>query len=254
MARLRFKSYGQGYPVIILHGLFGSLDNWQSFAKQLAEDYMVFTLDQRDHGRSPHTDEFNYDVLAEDVIGFMDDMWIQEAIIIGHSMGGKVAMRLILDYPDKFKKGIIVDIGPQSYRPRHLEIIEAMRDIDPEAATCRSVIEEELSKTIKDEGIRQFLMKNFSRKKEGGYELKINLPLLMNNYDEINIEIEGDEVFNEILFIKGENSDYLEVEQLDTIKKLFPNAMMTTIDNAGHWIHAEQSEMMLDEVRKFVDN
>jgi len=162
MLNLHFKSYGQGYPVIILHGLFGTLDNWHSFAKKLSKDYTVYSIDQRDHGRSPKTDAFSYELLAEDLFHFMEDNWIHEAYIIGHSMGGKTLMEFALEHPGKIKKGVVIDIAPRQYHHRHIEIMKSMSLIDLNNVTSRDEIKNHLKVFIHDDRVVQFLMKNFS--------------------------------------------------------------------------------------------
>lgn len=253
MPKLNYKTYGQGYPIIILHGLFGSLDNWQTIAKRLAENYMVYTIDQRDHGRSPKTDDFSYALLSEDLYHFMEEHWIHEAHIIGHSMGGKTLMTFALEYPEKLKKGIVVDIGPQKYIGGHSEIMKAMSEVDLEITTTRTEINNVLKNRIGSPGVIQFLAKNFARRKKGGFELKINLPLLMNKYDNINIEIEGDISDSQLLFVKGELSNYLHHDDITEIQTLFPNSKMVSIPNAGHWVHAEQPLAFFDEIESFLE-
>ena len=154
---LNHKIFGQGDPIIILHGLFGMLDNWQTIGKKLAEDYMVVLVDQRDHGKSDHTDEFNYQVLAEDLRVFMEENWMHEAYIIGHSMGGKTAMQFAVDNPDMIEKLIIVDIGPKAYKAGHDTIFKALREVEIDKVKSREEVEESIAKYINDKGVRLFL-------------------------------------------------------------------------------------------------
>ena len=171
---LNYKQFGQGEPIIILHGLFGTLDNWQTIAKQLAEHYMVYIIDQRNHGKSPHSDDFSYEIMAEDLKEFMFRHHIYEATIIGHSMGGKVAMRFALDYPDMVSKLVVVDITPKRYKGEHETIFEAMFDLDLKNLIHRKEIDEQLKSRIPNDGVRLFLMKNLAREKTGGYRWKMN--------------------------------------------------------------------------------
>ncbi len=157
---LNYKTFGQGSPVIILHGLFGTLDNWQTIGKQIAERHMVYLVDQRNHGKSPHTDDFNYPLLAEDLHHFMESQWIHEAHIVGHSMGGKTAMQFALDYPDMVDRLAVIDIGPKAYEGGHQEIFAAMLDLPIEQITTRQEAADFLEKRIPDEGVRLFLLKN----------------------------------------------------------------------------------------------
>lgn len=251
--KLNYKQFGQGEPIIILHGLFGTLDNWQTIAKKLAENHMVFIIDQRNHGKSPHSDEFSYKIMAEDLKEFMFQHHIYEAIIMGHSMGGKVAMRFALDYPDMVSKLIVVDIAPKKYKGGHQTIFEAIFDLDLENLTDRRAIDEALKVKIPDDGIRLFLMKNLARQKEGGYRWKMNLPVLYKNYQEILSTIEVDDAYDdEVLFIRGGQSKYIRDEDILDIQEIFPLMQLETIPNTGHWLHAEAPKMFIKIVNNFI--
>lgn len=251
--KLNYKQFGQGEPIIILHGLFGTLDNWQTIAKKLAENHMVFIIDQRNHGKSPHSDEFSYKIMAEDLKEFMFQHHIYEAIIMGHSMGGKVAMRFALDYPDMVSKLIVVDIAPKKYKGGHQTIFEAMFDLDLENLTDRRAIDEALKVKIPDDGIRLFLMKNLARQKEGGYRWKMNLPVLYRNYQEILSTIEVDDAYDdEVLFIRGGQSKYIRDEDILDIQEIFPLMQLETIPNTGHWLHAEAPKIFIKIVNNFI--
>lgn len=250
---LNYKQFGQGEPIIILHGLFGTLDNWQTIAKQLSENYMVFIVDQRNHGKSPHSDEFSYKIMAEDLKEFMFQHHIYEATIIGHSMGGKVAMRFALDYPDMVTKLIVVDIAPKKYKGGHETIFEAMFELDLDNLKDRKSIDEALKVKIPEDGVRLFLMKNLARQKEGGYRWKMNLPVLYENYQEILSTLEAEEVYDEsVLFIRGENSNYIKDDDILDIQELFPLMQLETVSNAGHWVHAENPKVFLEKVHIFL--
>ena len=188
MIDLNYKEFGLGEPVIILHGLFGTLDNWQTIAKKLSDHFTVFILDLRNHGRSPQTDDdFNYQVLADDLAEFMQDHWIYEARIVGHSMGGKVAMEFALNHPDSVKKLVVIDIAPKDYRSGHDDIFDALIDIDLSTLTDRKEAETYLMNVLNNEvETVQFLLKNLSRQTEsegGGYEWKMNLPVCIKTID-----------------------------------------------------------------------
>ncbi len=249
---LNYKSLGQGDPIIILHGLFGSLDNWQTIAKQLAEQYTVFTLDLRNHGRSPHSSEHDYSLMAEDVFEFMSNNWIYDAHVIGHSMGGKVAMRLALDYPDQVKKLVVVDMGVKANEGSHQMIFDAMLELDLPNLKTRKVADLQFQTRIKEYGVRQFLLKNLKREKEG-YRWKMNVPVLIENYEEILAEIESDTTFdNPTLFLRGGLSDYIKKEDLSVFQTLFPDSELQTIEQAGHWVHAEAPVEFLERVSNFL--
>ena len=251
---LNYKSFGQGDPIIILHGLFGTLDNWQTLAKQLAEHYTVYIIDQRNHGRSPHADEFNYRILAEDLQGFMEDNWIYQARIIGHSMGGKTAIQFALEYPAMVEQLVVVDMGIKAYQGGHAEIFAALLDLDLSTIEDRKAAAALLKPRIPEMGVRQFLLKNLTRNKEGGYRWKMNLPVLHDRYQDILAAIESNEVFTgDTLFIRGEQSNYVRDADWAAIQALFPQAELATVADAGHWVHAEQPAELLKLVTNFFE-
>ncbi|MFT5165241.1 MAG: esterase [Saprospiraceae bacterium] len=251
---LNYKEFGQGDPVIILHGLFGNLDNWQTIAKQLARDNWVFILDQRNHGRSPHVDEISYPLMAEDLKAFMDQHWIPKAHIIGHSMGGKTAMQFAFEYPDMVDKLVVVDIAPAENKTGHQAIFDALLSLPVEKITSRSEAEEGLKTKIEDHGVRQFLLKNLSRDKGNGYKWKMNLQAIHNNYQKILAAIKSDMPYDgESLFITGALSDYVKAKEEKEIHQLFTSATIQNIENAGHWVHADAPEELLNKVNAFLN-
>lgn len=250
---LNYKSFGEGYPIIILHGLFGTLDNWQTIAKKLAEKYTVYIIDLRNHGRSPHADRFDYEVMAEDLQAFMESQWIYEAHVIGHSMGGKTAMQFALNYPDLVNQLVVVDIAPKAYAGGHQAIFEALFSLNIAQINNRKEADKLLQKKISDFGIRQFLLKNLTRGKAGGYQWKMNLPIIHQNYAKILAAIKSEETFDQpTLFIKGGASDYVEEADLEQIKRLFPKVQLATVANAGHWVHAVAPTELLKLVNDFL--
>ncbi len=264
---LNYKTFGQGDPVVILHGLFGTLDNWQTIARQLAESYSVFILDQRNHGRSPHADVHDYPTLAEDLRHFMETHWMYDgAHIIGHSMGGKTAMQFALTHPDMVKKLVVVDIAPKAYQGNHYEIFEALQAMDLDNITDRKEAEAFLSERIRELDVRQFLMKNLTRKSPtdaspplggrgvgGGFEFKMNLPILWKHYPDILTAVEGEPFEGETLFIRGGRSKHVVLpDDEGLIKTLFPKAEVKTVEGAGHWVHAEKPEELLGLVQAFL--
>ena len=251
---LNFKSLGQGEPLIILHGLFGTLDNWQTLAKSWAEHYLVDLVDLRNHGRSPQVDGLSYPAMAEDLHDFMEQNWIHKAHILGHSMGGKVAMEFALSYPDMVDKLIVVDIAPRPYRPGHDDIFAALFAVDLKTIQSRQAAEEILEQYIDDWGVRQFLLKNLSRMKEGGFEWKMNLPVIHRDYANILEPPTQDGPFEgPTLFIRGENSGYVKDEDILRIQELFPHSALRSIPDAGHWVHADQPEVLKGIVMEFLE-
>lgn len=252
--QLNYKSFGQGEPIIILHGLFGTLDNWQTIAKQLAESHSVFIIDQRNHGRSPHTEEHTYQAMADDLHEFMTSHWMYGATVIGHSMGGKTAMQFALSYPDMVDKLVVVDIAPVAYEGGHQAIFEALFDLKVDTVESRSAADDFLKSRIPEYCTRQFLLKNLTREKTGGFKWKMNLEVLHEHYQDILGAIESDHAFeNPTLFIRGGTSDYIKDEYWSEILDLFPFAQLETVENAGHWVHAAAPEELLTIVRKFLD-
>lgn len=250
--KLNFKVKGSGKPIIILHGLFGMLDNWNSISNTLAENFSVYTVDQRDHGRSDKSTEFGYESIAEDLKYFCDENDLKEIGIIGHSMGGKSAMTFADRFPEYVKKLMVIDISPKTYDGGHEFILEAILSIPIDTVTSRQEVDELLSRQIKILGIRQFLMKNLSRKNEGGFEWKANFPLLNKHYPDILGMPElrhGNDL--ETLFISGGKSDYIMPEDHKVIKELYPRARIEIIENAGHWVHAEQPNAIIDKINAF---
>ena len=251
--KLNYKTLGEGEPVIILHGLFGMLDNWQSFGKNLASDYTVFLLDQRNHGKSPHDETFDYKVMAEDLREFMEENWIYKSRIIGHSMGGKTAMQFALEYPDMCEQLVVVDIGPKAYNGGHESIFSALRSINLDNKSSRKEVEGDLSKTIDSYGVRQFLMKNLRRSKHSGsYEWKMALDYIYNNYQQIlgNIPSQGS-FDNPSLFVKGNESDYLSIGDMELIRSSFSNSNLKVINDAGHWVHVDKPVELYTSIVNF---
>ncbi|MFZ2898477.1 MAG: alpha/beta fold hydrolase [Saprospiraceae bacterium] len=250
---LHHKIFGQGYPLIILHGLFGTLDNWQTVGRMLSEDYQVFLIDQRNHGRSPHIPEHNYQALADDLGFFMEFNWIQKTHLIGHSMGGKTAMQFALQHPEKVDKLVVVDIGPKAYTGGHEGIFHALRALDLSTVKEREDAEKHLGQYITDDGVLQFLMKNLSRSKDGAYHWKINLPVLYDHYQEIIGPVKSDHPYEgPVLFIRGARSHYIVDDDWSDIHDMFPHAQLATVPDAGHWVHAEAPEELLQLVRNFL--
>lgn len=253
---LNFKIYGSGDPIIILHGYMGSLDNWQTFAKALSEDYMVITVDQRNHGKSFHSEEFSLELMAEDLKALMESEWIHEAVIMGHSMGGKTAMTFAMMYPDIVEKLIVLDIAPKQYERGHDIILQALNEVPIDEVISRNQVSDVLTKYIDDAGVRLFLMKNLKRKPKTsghqGYEWKVNLPVLTEQYPAILEQIKGDPFEEPTLFIRGEKSKYIVDDDMDLITSLFPQSKLETVADAGHWVHAEQPKALLQLVREFL--
>lgn len=253
--KLFFRKMGEGEPVIILHGLLGASDNWLTIGKQLAETYTVYLLDMRNHGRSPHSKEFHYVIMAADVNEFMLDHEIRSTVLIGHSMGGKVAMHLSLDYPHKISKLVVVDIAPKAYPlPYFKNIIETLANVDLSGIKRRKEVDKQIAPNIPDPGVRNFLLKNLVRSRGNTFSWKVNLEALLDNVDMLSGEIYREEVFsNPALFVRGSNSNYVPDEDIPLIKSRFPRAGVVTIPGAGHWLHVDAPEKFMEELTVFME-
>jgi len=251
--QLHFKEYGHGRPVILLHGLFGSLDNWHSVASRLAETFHVFALDQRNHGQSPHSTEMAYPLMAADVDNFLAARGLDSAGVIGHSMGGKTAMQLALSFPQRVQRLVVADIAPRAYAPAHDKIFAALQALDLPKFQNRSDIEAALALEIPDLVVRRFLLKNLGRTPAGGFFWKINLPNIAENYGRLREPVAGSTPFTgPALFIRGGKSNYVRPEDEPLIHKWFPSARIETIPEAGHWVHADRPEEFLGLVGDFL--
>lgn len=246
---------GHGEPVVILHGLFGSLNNWSTLGKRLAEGYRVHLVDQRNHGRSPHDPVHTYKAMAEDLFGYFRDNSVSSANLIGHSMGGKTAMEFALAHPEAVRRLVVVDISPRTTMSRHDAILDALTSLRPERFSSRENIDEALKAKIPDPAVRQFLLTNLKREEDGHYSWKMNLNALQKNYGEINRGIENGRTYTgPTLFLKGANSPYIGGEDTPLIRALFPKVEFQTIPGAGHWVHAEAPDEFLRVVGQFISS
>jgi len=249
------RKVGENGPdFVVLHGLFGSGKNWRSFAGSLEEDFQVWTLDARNHGDSPHADSMSYQQMAEDVVRFFDENELENVILLGHSMGGKTAMQLALQFPDRIAALIVVDIAPVCYdhQQKQLKLIEAMQGLHLAAEMSRSDIEKKLALKIPEKRLLSFLMTNLYRQ-NGQFQWRIGLeqiaagmPYLLN-YPEVNSVFKGP-----VQFIGGENSAYLKFEYHALIRKKFPESRITMLKNCGHWLHVEQPAAFQKTVNEFL--
>ena len=251
--KLHFKKFGSGPPLIILHGVFGSSDNWKTLANHLMITFEVYLVDQRNHGLSPHSDDLNYQVMTDDLKELLHNEQIEKCCLLGHSMGGKTAMNFAVQYPEKIMKLIIVDIAPKRYPPHHQNILQGVHSLKINEINTRKEADDLLSTTINNSGIRQFILKNLSRNPEGLFYWKINWKAIEDNIQAIGAPLLSHDLFTgEVLFIRGAQSDYILNEDEPLLKKHFPNAVLMTIQNAGHWVHAEQPAQLLALINQFI--
>ena len=250
--QLFHKEFGSGKPLVILHGLFGFSDNWQSHAKYLSSYYRVILFDLRNHGRSSWSDSHTYENMALDVVESLDQLSIDKACFIGHSMGGKVLMHLGLNHGSYIDKMIIVDMGTKSYPMHHQDVINAIQSVNVENVTARSQVNEMLKPLLSSEGLRQFLLKNLYWKEKGVLAWRMNVKILVESMQEILSVLPSGEVLHETLFIRGGLSNYILDEDVDLIQNQLPNSEILTIDGAGHWVHAEASEAFIESTLSFL--
>jgi len=253
---LFFRHYGKGKPLIILHGVFGVSDNWVTFARKMADRYEVYIPDQRNHGQSPHDSSFNYFALCADLYDFIEEHEIEDPIILGHSMGGKVAMHFALENPGMLKALVVADISMRTYnrRYRHLDMIDAMMNVNFNNAESREDVEIQLKLQIPDERTRLFALKNLYRRERGGqFAWRLNLEAINLNMDEVFEGIEAKTLFNKpTLFVRGGKSDYVKYDDFDQLYRNFPKANIKTIEEAGHWLHAEKPEEFYEIISAFL--
>lgn len=251
--RLHFRVQGDGPPLIILHGFLGSSQNWQAMSKHLGRDFRVYSVDLRNHGQSPHSDLMNYPVMAEDVREVMAEQDLAAPFLLGHSMGGKVAMQLATGYPDAVGKLVIVDIAAKAYPPAHLSMLSAMRALDLSAYTSYAGVGEALSGSIPEAALRQFLVKNLAREDDGKLSWLLGLNEIIQNYDQLAGAITAEKQFTKgVCFIRGGLSGFVQDEDLPALRKIFPRAEFQVIANAGHWVHIDAAAEFQRVVTSFL--
>ncbi len=259
--KLFYRKFGEGQPIIILHGLFGQSDNWNSLAKQFAENgFEVYAVDQRNHGLSPHSDVWNYKVMSEDVFELITDLNLKNVILLGHSMGGKTAMQFAVNHAECLDKLVVADIAPKYYPMHHQGVLEALQAVDFNVVKTRREVEDVLSKYISDFGTKQFLLKNIFWLDETEMAWRFNLKVIIQQIENVGQDVEhiGDATPLDIvcdvqtLFVRGENSNYILEEDIDLIHEIFPRSALETIQGAGHWLHAEKPKAFFECVMKFI--
>jgi esterase len=266
--KLFYRKFGEGQAFIILHGLFGASDNWVTIGRELSAQFEIWLPDLRNHGRSPHSTEHDYNSMANDLLEFIVDHNIQKPIILGHSMGGKLAMNFAVQHPDRICQLIVIDIAPKSYLSfqnqsntlNQRSILEIMMNFDFSGIKQRDQLDVNLSKSIKNDQIRQFLLKNVKRDAENSFNWIINVSTLYKNFNNI---LEGfvlssgslDELISgfPVLFIKGANSEYITNDDEEIIKRIFPYSEIISIPGAGHWVHVDQPDLLIKSIKQFLN-
>jgi pimeloyl-ACP methyl ester carboxylesterase len=249
------KIEGEGKPFLIIHGFLGISDNWKTLGLQFAKlGFQIHLLDMRNHGKSFHSDEFNYKIMVEDVKAYIDFHNLQNITLLGHSMGGKIAMLFATIYPEYVEKLIIADIGPKYYAPHHQNILEALNAVDFSKKPNRSEVDEIVSKYISDFGTKQFLLKNVYWKTPEELGFRFNLPVFNEKISEIGTALPFENHFDKpVLFLRGGKSDYILDADFETILHHFPKAIIKTIPNVGHWLHAENPATFYNQIANFIN-
>ena len=247
---------GQGEPFVILHGFLGMSDNWKSLGVKYAEEgFQIHMIDLRNHGRSFHHSEFNYEVMVEDLKLYCDSNHLNNIILLGHSMGGKTAMLFAAKYPEIVKKLLVADIAPRFYPVHHDAILQGLSSLDFSTIKSRGEADRHLSRFVPDFGTRQFLLKNLYWKDNGQLDLRMNLEVLKENVSEVGEALPTHLKFEkDTLFLRGDRSEYIALSDEDIIKRHFPKAKLVTIKNAGHWLHAENPVDFFEESINFIQN
>ena len=252
--QLHSNIIGQGTAFVILHGFLGMSDNWKTLGRQFSEQgFQVHLVDQRNHGRSFHHDEFNYEVLTNDLKLYCDSHELENIVLLGHSMGGKTAMLFAAMYPEMISKLIVADISPRFYPVHHDAILDGLSALDFENLSTRKEAENKLANYVQDFGTRQFLLKNLFWVEKGKLGLRINLEVLADNVEEVGEELSSRLKFDgDTLFLRGDRSEYIGIDDENLIKLQFPKALIKTVSNAGHWLHAENPKEFFSLVIRFV--
>ncbi|MCK0129925.1 alpha/beta fold hydrolase [Flavobacteriaceae bacterium F08102] len=252
---LHSQIFGEGEPLLILHGFLGMSDNWKTLGNQFAKKYEVHLIDQRNHGRSFHADDMSYELMGEDLVRYLDAHNLKSVNLLGHSMGGKVAMLFAVNYPEKVHRLIVADIGVKYYPPHHEDILRGLAAVDFTKHTSRKAVEAVLMQYIPEQGVRQFLLKNVYRPTKDQLAFRFNLASLTANYEEVGVALPTMTRFEgATLFLRGANSGYIADEDWTEILTHFPKAILKTVKNAGHWLHAENPTEFYNDVVMFLDN
>ena len=250
---LHFEAVGKGPPLIILHGLLGSADNWRSVSRRLSAHYQAFAVDLRNHGRSPHSDIFDYDVMTADLREFTEQQALRRTMLLGHSMGGKIAMQFAIEHAEQVDKLIIVDIAPKPYQLSQRYLLEALRSLDLTRYKSFTDVDTALAAQVSGESLRQFLLKNLARDERGRLRWKIHLEAIYRNYDKLALGLAPERSFNKpTLFIRGGRSNYIEDDDVPLIRQMFPQAEIATLAEADHWVHVEAPEEFFQTVLNFL--
>ncbi|MEI6893365.1 MAG: alpha/beta fold hydrolase [Colwellia sp.] len=254
---LHYKQKGTGEHILLIHGLFGTLENLNMVAKPLTKQYCVTRVDVRNHGDSFHASSMEYTELAQDIINLLDHLKIETCLLLGHSMGGKIAIQVALEHPKRVTKLLVADIAPVSYPPHHLKIIAGLQAIDLSTVVKRRDADEQLAPYVDDISVRQFLLRNLAIDSQGIFAFKCSLADISLCYPQVmksnQLPSNKSPYQGETLFIKGGNSDYILPDHKEAIAKILPNSKAKIIQGAGHWLHAEKTTAFNKIVADFIN-
>ena len=254
MNGIYYRHWGEGHPIIVIHGLFGTMENLGMITRQLKDDYLVYAIDLPNHGRSAHTDEVSLASMANVIVNWMDGLGLEQVHILGHSLGGKVGMEIALRQPERINRLVVADIAPVQYQRRHDDVFQGFRSVDLSSIQNRNDADKAMLAHVDEASTRSFLLKNL-HKADDQWQWRMNLDALERHYGNIISANTTDfSAFeNPVLFVKGENSDYILPEHKDTIVKHFPQASVKIIHNTEHWLHAEKPDIFSGIVKRFLN-
>jgi len=250
--KLHHRILGEGPPLLILHGLFGSSDNWQTHARKYAEHYTVYLIDQRNHGHSPHDPAMNYEVMASDLFELIAESGLRDVRLIGHSMGGKTILRFAQQYSFLIDCMVVADMGMKAYPPHHDEVFKGLFAVDVEHCPSRKEAEERLSAFVFDQGTLQFLLKNLYWKEPGKLDWRFNLPVIYHERAHLMTALPEERVEAATLFLTGGKSRYVLPEDVGNIQQLVPHASFEVMPEAGHWLHAEDPAQFIERTLSYL--
>lgn len=251
---LNYKQAGEGEALLLIHGLFGSLENLGTLARSLSSHFCVYSLDLPNHGRSPHTASTSLPLLAEGVEKFMDELGLEKVNILGHSLGGKTAMEMAMRKPERIHKLVVLDIAPVQYSAHHDEVFAALHAIKPQALKTRQDAEAVFKQFLTEPALISFLMKNLQRDQQGHFSWRINLPVLYRDYDKILMGNSQGNFFGPVMFIKGEHSNYVQEAHRPEIQKRFSNVQLKVVAGTAHWLHAEKPTLVSNIALRFLNS
>lgn len=251
--QLHFEKSGQGQPLVMMHGLFGSLENLGAISRILEQHFTLYRLDLRNHGQSPHADSMSFAEMAADALEFLDGQSLQTPFVFGHSLGGKVGMELACSHPERVGKLIVADIAPVTYPAHHNAILDGLASVELNQLRSRKEADQQLARFVEEAPIRQFILKSLQRDDEGHYDWRMNVPALINCYDDLRVAVCDQGCYpGPTLFLRGEKSNYIAERNEAEISAKFPSSSITTVKGASHWLHAERPQVVADAVLKFL--